>query len=389
MVNGSEFKGPADFGGDVGAFIQHVGSKPKGYPPLRSLSQRGTSEVKLTQGTGENDELSFALKYGYSQPIALMSNLTMKLYGYMRDGHVTDPLEQLAIKGSNTIMDIIFDARCLNRDGREKEEEERAQYWLRVIETTRAQRKKKKQEARRDVDDDDQVDEPDDDEPDDDEPDDDEPDIEGLIDKWSEAESFMTRARIFEERHGMEPARRYYEKYEAMEQQLQEAEFSAGELPSPYYRYFWCRIRRLQISSERIYDAAMGLPLVDYTGVKQVLADGGNIHDVEPQMPWIFKVAYQQLTGSMMAGDEHRLTITSMIAGRQAQQGGGQWAPPFPQQGGYPYPPPPWAGQNGDAGDEEQKDKRGALISLFGRGGQQQESPETQPLKRRRSRQKA
>ena len=386
MVEG--FKGPADFG-EIGEFIEHVGSKPKGYPPLRPLSQRGTSEVKITQGTGESDEVSFALKYGYSQPIALMSNLTMKLYGYMRDGHVTDPLEQLAIKGSNTIMDIIFDARCLNRLGREEEEDERGQYWLRVIETTRQQRRKqKKREAAalegREESDDDDVD-------DDDDVvlDDDEPDIEGLIDRWSQAESFMLRALIFEERNGIEAARNLYPKYEQMEKQLADAEFSAGDLPSPYYRYFWCRIRKLQISSERIYDAAMGLPLVDYTPVKRALAEGGNIHDLEPQMPWIFKVAYQQLTGSMMAGDEHRLTITSMIAGRQAQQGGGQWAPPYPQhQGGYPYPPPPWA-QNGDGGEEEQKEKRGALISLFGRGQQQQqESAAAAPLKRRRSRQK-
>ena len=71
-----------------------------------------------------------AQKFGYSMPIALLFRMTQKMYGYMRDGNISDPLEVAAVKGANSLNDVIFDAECLNRQGRYDEEKARSQQWL-------------------------------------------------------------------------------------------------------------------------------------------------------------------------------------------------------------------------------------------------------------------
>ena len=95
-----------------------------------------------------------------------------------------------------------------------------------------------------------------------------EPDLDGLLNRWSEADAFMLQARIVEEQRGIDEAAEHYERYISMDKQRQEVQMDAAELPPAYNMLFWCRLRQYGIMRERAYDLAMGYPTHDYTDVK-------------------------------------------------------------------------------------------------------------------------
>ena len=81
---------PEDYKGGVEEMINDTSGDP--YDGLIPLGQRKTTEIKVKAGDSAT-EADLALKFGYSQPIALLFKMTQKMYGYMRDANITDPLE--------------------------------------------------------------------------------------------------------------------------------------------------------------------------------------------------------------------------------------------------------------------------------------------------------
>ena len=172
-------KTPQDYTNGVQEMIEDGLSDP--YPELTPLAMRKTTDITLKSGTGD-DEAGMALKYGFSQPITQHSRLTQKLYGYGRDANLQGHLEQSAVRGAHALNDLIFDAPCLNRQGRYDEEEKQAKDWQSKMDAANPKP-------------------------------DPEPDIDGLLNRWSEADAFMLQARIVEEQYGIDHAEVHYEEY--------------------------------------------------------------------------------------------------------------------------------------------------------------------------------
>ena len=398
---------PDDFEAGPAAMIADM-AKPENrekYGPLPPLGQRGPTSVKLSRSQGDDEE-AMARKWGYSQPIAQVSKLSQKMYGYMRDGNIKDDDEKTAVRGSNAINDLILMAPCVTRQERYDEEEMRAQQWIKLIGPG-------VRDGRFPVDPYGQLppgagEDPDED-PDGD-PDgevvrpegevlvlpagrrgaEERPDINRLLEEWGSADAFMLQCRIDEERYGIDYAERHYDEYDRNEELRREAEMRASRLPPAENMLFWCRVRQYKIMRERAFDLAMGHPVNDFTEVKRELAEGKDIHDVAHRMPWAFRVGYDRVLASMMDGEAHRMLLMAMIAGQiPAQQHQVPWGLPA----GYWGAPPGQNGQNGSQGDAQQdpdqeQDKRPALFNLFGGGNKQPQNgaqpQQKQPSRRRR-----
>ena len=342
---------PEDYPGGVGEMLQRNGAEA--YNDLVPLDRRQMSAIKVnTKGGSDSDfEESLARKYGWSAPMAGLSQLARKRYGYLRDCNVTDPVAQSAIRGSNELNDFFSDAPCVNRQGRFDEEEKRAQEWSKLAAVSKADK------------------------------DDDAPDIDVLLKRWSEADAFMLRARIVEEQRGIEAATPLYPRYLEMEKQRDEVLMEAAELPPAENMLFSCRLRQYGIWRERAYDLAMGYPVHDFTEVRKALHEGADIHDVADQMPWTFLLGYRFGMASMMDGKEHRTMMMSFMSQQMPQQ-----APPW----GMPYGP--WPGMQPDDLDDEERedgeppDKRKAIFNLafMRRNGGRQQQPKRNNRRRRR-----
>ena len=346
---------PEDNEKGVGGMIEDF--KPDAYEDLPTLSNRGGTEVKVNAPAGA-DEATMALKYGYSMPINQISRVTLKSFGYMENGNVTDPLEQAAVKGSNAIHSLFFDAPCVNRQGRYDEEEQRAKTWEGQIREAAADR------------------------------DPNAPDLTKLLNDWSKADSFMLQARVYEEHNGIENSRHLYEEYTVYQKLRDSAEFEASRLPSAENMFFWCRVRQYRIMRERAYDLAMGYPIADFTEVKKAMKDG-DINDMVHLMPWPYQEGYLHVMASKLDGEAYRTMVMALVAGQL----------PAPQM---PYPPPgmmpPWGypgyggDMDGDGDGDGPPDKRPAMFNLFGRKKNNQnngDQPQNQkpPNRRRRNRQ--
>ena len=373
-------QGPDDFGGPA-KMIEAMGQDESLYRELMPLAQRGATSVKLSRPQGDDDGELYR-KFGFSIPIIKMHQLGTKLYGYMRDGHVTDPDEKAAIMGSNALNDLILESPCVTREERYNEEETRAQGWIKLIggSVGRGSFPRDPYSADRnghcaeeDMDEGSHEDGAEEDM-------DGEPleagagrtAIDYLLDEWGEADAFMLQCRIDEERYGIDYAAQHYDDYDRMEAKRRETEMRASQLPPAENMLFWCRVRQYQVMRERALDLAMGYPVQDYSQVKQDIAKGADVHDIAPRLPWAFNIGYQRVLGSMLDGQEHRLQMISMNA---------QQIPAQPQQMPWGLPPGYWGGQqpwgNGPAGggpptpgeDGQQPDKRPALMSFFGGRG--------------------
>ena len=336
---------PQDYD-SVGAFMKDDSAE---YPALTPLAQRTTSEVRIKSPDGEKEDNRF------SAPIAAISRMTQKLYGYMRDGNIEGHLEQTAVKGTNSLHDLLFDAPCVNRQGRYDEEEKRAQQWLSIVKSSPEREGADSAET-----------------------------VEDLLQRWGEADAFMLYARIVEEKQGIPAAEPLYEKYVLMEKQRQDVEEEAAALPPAWNMFFGCRRRQYGIMRERTYDLAMEYPIYDCTDVKREIAEGADVHDLVHRMLWPFRESYQAVMGSGMDGEAHRTLLMSTLAGQLPQ-------PQMPWGMGMP----PWGmgmspngqSQDGDGDDsDDQPDKRRPLFKWPGgkRNGGAPEQPK--PINRRRSR---
>ena len=245
---------------------------------------------------------------------------------------------------------MIFDAPCVNREGRYAYEEQRAKEWMNLIEPESS--------TENDGDKSDPI-----------------PDLNELLHNWSEADAFMLRARIVEEQRGIEAAEPMHEEYHRMAKQRDDAELAAAKLEPAVGMLFLCRKRQYEIMRERGYDLAMGYPTHDFTEVKSSLNET-DINKLVHEMDWAFREAYQLVMGSMLDGEAFRTTLMSLSAGQLPPQ-------PAPWPGYYPGMVPP----NGhdpqeDSEDEEKPDKHRAVFSLFAKP----EKKEKPSLRRRASR---
>ena len=149
--------------------------------------------------------------------------------------------------------------------------------------------------------------------------------------------------------------------------------------------YFRCRVKQYEIMRERQYDLAMGYPTHDVTELKHKLAEGGNVHDLVPEMTWPWKLGYNLVTRSTSDGEAWRTVMMHWYAQQAPQQQTPQWgAPP-----GY-YPPFMNNGMapDGEQDPDEPPDKRKAIFGFFGNknGHKPQQEPEQNKKPRRRSR---
>ena len=313
------------------------------YEPLKALADRRMTEVKLK--TGKGDDKDFADHF--SAPIAQISRLSQKFYGYMRDCNVESFIEKSAVMGSNSLNDLIMDAPCVNREGRYREEEGRAKEWLRILE----EREDSAEQLKK---------------------------VDEIIDRWSSADSFMMQARIIEEQRGIEVAEELYPEYIESQKTRDAAEMDASKLPAAANMFFHCRRRQVQIMRERGYDLAMGYPTHDFTELKAEISEGTDAHDLVHKTPWAYREGYQLNMASMIDGEAHRTLLMSLLAGQLP-------APPMPYMPWGMPPNPMGDGGDGD-GDGEEPDKRKAIFSFMNRNGAQPAPPKQQQPARRRGR---
>ncbi len=396
---------PDDFEGGPAGMIAAMAEKPDQYTPLTPLAQRGSTSVKLSRPQGD-DEAAMAMKFGYSMPIAQVSKLSQKMYGYMRDGNIADDDEKVAIRGSNAINDLILMAACVTRQERYDEEEMRAQQWIKLIPKVKNQRftldpynyVAGDEDPANGLDDDENYGEtirpegavdllpagwighPRANE---------RPDINQLLDEWGEADAFMLQCRLDEERYGIDYAERYYDEYDRMEALRRDVEMRASKLSPPENMLFWCRVRQYKIMRERAFDLAMGYPVHDFTEVKRELAAGRDIHDLAHRMSWAFLVGYNRVLASMLDGKEYRMLLMAMIAGQiPVQQPQLPWGLPQGYWGGPPQQngqgQGPGDGQQGDEGQEQ--NKRPAMFNIFKGGGSKPAQNGAQPQQKQPSR---
>lgn len=354
-------KWPEDFEGGMEEMLNT--EVPDSYEALRKLSDRQSTAVKLQGGGNEDSEAAIALKYGYSQPITQVSRLAQKLWGFMRDASVTEPVARSAVKGTNALANMLLAAPCLNRQGRWDEQEEKAKEWQRLIDAGRATRAARQPT---DIDGDGEADDPD-------------YLTQDILDRWGAADAFMLYARIYEEKHGIEAARHLYNEYDEAEKAKEVALRDAAKLPPNYNMLLACRMTQLEIMREQQYDLSMGNPTMDVTELKRKLANGADVHDIVTEMPWPFQESYQVVMSSMLDGEAHRTLLMALMAQQVPQQSA-------PSPWGAPY----WPGMQpaqGDDDEEEPEDKRGALFNVagwFSKKDNAQRQPQGPQRKRRR-----
>ena len=335
------------------ALDEDMKKNPGSYPELTSLGNRGSTTVRLQRDTGDT-EAEMMARYGFSQPIAQISKLTQKPYGYQRDGNITDNLERLAILGSNELSDLILGAPCVNRRARFDAEEERAQQWLRIIKADNRDTDHQKHDR---------------------------PDLNSLLERWSSADAWMLQALVEGDKYGIDETAHLDSKYEEMEDQRRWVEMRAAELLPAENMFFWCRVTQYKIMREQSYDVAMGYPTADFTEMKRALAGGADIHDLIMEMSWPHKEGFHRVMNSMLSGDPHRNLISSLMAQQQLQQAQPQppWMQPWTPGGQQPGQPD---------GEGEKKDERRAIFNFGGgkNNGQQQGGQPEQPKPRKRRR---
>ena len=328
------------------------------YEDLRRLEDRKSSAVRVSQAGGDSKEDLYR-EFSFSMPLAQLSKLTEKTYGYMRDGNIEDDLLKLAIMGSHSLSNLIMDAPCLNRVGRYQEEEDRAQQLEMAVDAEAPPGPPQGFIG----------------------PGQPHPTVKGLLHLWSQADAFMLQALIYELKHGIDASTHLYDRYSEMKEQRESVELEAADLTPSANLLFWTRLRQLQIQREQVFDLAMGRPTYDVTSLKRDLATGANIHDVHHRMPWPFQEGYQAVMGSMLDGQEHRLQQRSLAAQQHPP------APmPWPMPGGF-WPGQPGADGQAPDGDGEDgpPDKRPALFNIFrGKNGQQQQEDQKKPNIRRK-----
>lgn len=186
--------------------------------------------------------------------------------------------------------------------------------------------------------------------------------VEALIDQWSEANTFMLNATIYEDTHGRAAARHLYDDFEKASTDKAEAEFEAGKLPAAYAHWFRARIRRMEIAAERSYDVAMKLPTFDYGEVRDHIRDGRSIGDIVMDMDPFFQTVYEAVEVSLVSGEPWRELMSSLIAGQQIVPRDQPMMMPW----GMPYP----YGAQPQPGAEGAPDQRPAIFNLFGKKDQ-------------------
>ena len=112
-------------------------SPEEAYPALPPLAARDAASVKLVRSGP--DEKTLMASLGYSAPIAEAVKRTTKMYGFIREGALDDPLAIAALRSSLDLHVLIFNAPCTNRQGRYDLMDTAAQQWARQMKSSAAQ----------------------------------------------------------------------------------------------------------------------------------------------------------------------------------------------------------------------------------------------------------
>lgn len=98
---------------------------------------------------------------------------------------------------------------------------------------------------------------------------------------------------------------------DAARHRMEEVRFEAAKLPPARQQYFWCKLQAYRLAIDRNVDIALGIPVVDYTKVKNELIEGRSIHLAIWDMPWAYRELYGRVFGSMADGDTMRDFLTT------------------------------------------------------------------------------
>lgn len=199
-------------------------------------------------------------------------------------GHITEEKERRLLNRQFAIFRIEWEADATNREGRFEQEEQLAQKW--------AARMADEEVATEDGEGNPL------------------PTVDDVLRDWNTAASYILEVKIQKKLHGLAFVEDHREKVTKARRVMEEARFRAANLPPAHNQYFWCRQRQQNIMMERTEDLALGIPIRDYSEVKDRLADGTNVLSVISDMPW----AYQRIKGlGLLAG--RKLGLMVLAAG--------------------------------------------------------------------------
>ena len=209
---------------------------------------------------------------GFSKYLVMQAASMHTKKGIMMQGRVKQPEVIQLFNGLLHLDRIIWDAPAYNRQGRWDAEEDNAQKW-------------QKQMVREDA-----------------------PDglLDDLMDRWHAGGAFCLEVEIREEKYGLHTVEEHRDRYRAMQKQQESVIFEASGLPPAHNQFFLCRIRQRRIEMEHTKDDSLGIPIVDFTAVKERLRDGKSIHDCVDDMSWCYQEVYNRVFLSVADGDEIR-----------------------------------------------------------------------------------
>ena len=220
----------------------------------RNGNAKGYSDFKETgdidwrpkfEDQGGNNSKDEKQDRGFSEYLVMQASAMHTKKGIMSQGRITEPEVKLLFQGLLHLDSIIWDAPAYNRKGRWNAEEANAKKW-------------QVQMAAEDASD---------------------GHLDQLLDDWHAAAAFCLEVECREERYGLPAVEEYRDRYREMIQQQKDVIFEASALPPAHNQFFLCRVRQRRIEMEHTKDDSLGVPIVDFTDVKERLRTGASIHD--------------------------------------------------------------------------------------------------------------
>ena len=269
---------PTDYDEEIAALreVEEATARPR-------LDPLDAGAIRIAGGDGDVDP---GQKYGYSAIVGREIAATRKVYGWIRNVHLS-PEQVVVAEGLMELFRMEWMAPCADRDGRFAKEEGKAQGWIKML---GGQKRAAAREA---------IDEAD-----------------GLLKTWNTQAAFKLQVEIQRLRLGLDAVEEYRGAYQRASRGQLAAEFAAGQLDPYAYGYFQCRVRQFGIQRESAMDDARGVVVRDYTDVKRKIAEGEfEVENIIHEMPWPYQVVYGMGQMSMASGDEYRQLILGLNAG--------------------------------------------------------------------------
>ena len=282
---------------------------PKGYKDFESMNFMGRIE-RPKAPPGESGSGSSYSDFPHKQ--AALANT---IRGVVLRGGAQDEKSKLLHLRLLRIFEKDWTSECTNRDAHIKRADAWAESWAKKM---RAEPVPEKDENGTPI-----------------------PTVDDLLRQWNTSAAFLAEAYVQKKLHGLPHVRETLreevngtmvtarEKLDLARKQMEEVRFKAATLPPAHNQYFWSRILALRISIDRNVDLALGIPVVDFTEVKQKIAEGIDIDLVIDEMPWAYRELEDRVFNSL-DGDLMR----EYLAILQIQQWPYDRRPPKPKKRG-------------------------------------------------------